>query len=127
MDESAPAAVLVIDDEPLMLRLLRALFETDGYTVYEAMTGPMGLGLIPTVSPLAVVVDVMMPGMDGIEVCRQIAAEYPDLPVIILTGSDDPEVERRCMAAGASHFITKPPEPFQLTELLNSYLAQPAR
>ena len=127
MDESAPAAVLVIDDEPIMLRLLRALFETDGYTVYEAMTGPMGLGLIPTVSPLAVVLDVMMPGMDGIDVCKQISAEHPGLPVIILTGSDDPEVERRSMEAGAQHFITKPPEPFQLTELMQSYLKEPAR
>ncbi|HEX4863224.1 MAG TPA: response regulator [Acidimicrobiales bacterium] len=120
MDDST--AVLVIDDEPSMLQLLRALLEADGFAVYEAMTGPIGLGLIPAVSPRAVVLDVMMPGMDGIEVCARIAAEHPDLPVVILTGRDDGDLERRCLAAGAARFLTKPLLPGQLTDTLSSLL-----
>jgi CheY-like chemotaxis protein len=120
-DDSA-AAVLVIDDEPSMLRLLRMLLEADGFVVFEAMTGAIGLGLIPVAQPRAVVLDVMMPGLDGVEVCGRIAAEYPDLPVVILTGRDDRDLEERCLAAGAKRFMTKPLLPGQLTRVLNSLL-----
>lgn len=121
LDPSAPA-VLVIDDEPSMVRLLRMLLEADGFVVFEAMTGPMGLGLIPVASPAAVVLDVMMPGMDGVEVCRRITSEHPHLPVVILTGRDDRELEKRCMTAGAKRFITKPVLPGELTAVLDELL-----
>lgn len=122
VDDSA-SAVLVIDDEPSIVRLLRVLLEADGFVVFEAMTGPIGLGLIPVVEPKAVVLDVMMPGMDGVEVCSHITEEFPDLPVVILTGRDDRELEERCMAAGAKRFMTKPVLPGQLTRVLNDVLA----
>lgn len=120
MDDAT--TVLVIDDDSSMLQLLRALLEADGFAVYEAMTGPIGLGLIPAVSPRAVVLDVMMPGMDGIEVCTRIASEYPDLPVVIVTGRDDGDLERRCLAAGAARFLRKPFDPGELTAALRSLL-----
>jgi CheY-like chemotaxis protein len=120
VDDATP--VLVIDDEPSMLQLLRALLEADGFVVYEAMTGPIGLGLIPAVSPKAVVLDVMMPGMDGIEVCSRIAADYPDLPVVILTGRDDNDLERRCLEAGAVCFLRKPMPPGLLSSVLSELL-----
>ena len=120
MDDAT--TVLVIDDDSAMLQLLRALLEADGFAVYEAMTGPIGLGLIPAVSPCAVVLDVMMPGMDGIEVCTRISSEYPDLPVVILTGRDDGDLERRCLAAGAADFLRKPLRPGELTGVLSSLL-----
>jgi DNA-binding response OmpR family regulator len=116
------AAVLVIDDEQAMLRLLRALLEADGFAVYEAMTGPIGLGLIPAVSPRAVVLDVIMPGMDGVEVCARITDQFPNLPVVILTGRDDPDLERRCMEAGATFYMTKPTAPGRLTAVLRAIL-----
>lgn len=116
--------VLVIDDEPQMLRFLRVMLETDGYSVYEAMTGPLGLGLIPAVSPDLVLLDVMMPGMDGVEVCGRICLEYPGLPVVILTGHDDVELEQRCLAAGASRFLSKPLMPGQLYDVMESLLLQ---
>lgn len=125
VDDSA-SAVLVIDDEPSIVRLLRVLLEADGFVVFEAMTGPIGLGLIPVVEPKAVVLDVMMPGMDGVEVCSHITEEFPDLPVVILTGRDDRELEERCMAAGAKRFMTKPVLPGQLTRVLNDVLAPDA-
>lgn len=118
LEESASPVVLIIDDEPVVLRLVRAILEDEGFTVFEAMTGPIGLGLIPAVSPQAVVLDVMMPDMDGIEVCTRIAAGYPSLPVVILTARDDPALEDSCRAAGATHFFTKPFEPRRLTDAL---------
>ena len=110
--------VLIIDDEPLVLRYLRVLLEIDGHAVYEAMTGPIGLGLIPAVDPDVVVLDVMMPGMDGIETCSRIHARFPDLPVVVLTARDDRELEDRCLANGASKFLTKPLRPGQLEHVV---------
>jgi CheY-like chemotaxis protein len=116
--------VLVIDDEPSTRRFLRTLLELDGYTVYEAMNGPIGQGLIPVVAPTVVLLDVMMPGMDGVEVCTRIAKDYPGLPVVILTARDDRDLEERCYAAGASSFMTKPLLSGQLTDVLDSLAAR---
>jgi CheY-like chemotaxis protein len=124
LGDDANPAILVIDDEPSMLHLLRMLLEADGFMVFEAMTGPIGLGLIPVASPKAVVLDVMMPGMDGVEVCERIVAEHPGLPVVILTGRDDRELEERCMAAGAKQFLTKPLLPGHLSEALDRILGR---
>lgn len=121
MDNAAP--VLVIDDEPTMLQLVRALLEADGFVVYEALTGSIGLGLIPAVTPTAVVLDVMMPGMDGVEVCRRIGADYPNLPVVILTGRPDSDLEKRCRDAGAAWFLRKPLNPGELSRVLHELLA----
>ena len=123
MDDSTSPTALIIDDEPLILGLLRAVLEDDGFIVFEAAAGPLGLGLIPAVSPDVVVLDVMMPGMDGVEVCARIAAEYPDLPVVILTARGDRDLAERCMAAGARHFLTKP-LPNHFTDILRSLVEE---
>ncbi len=114
--------VLVIDDEDSMLRYLRALLESDGFDVYEAMNGPIGLGLIPAVEPSVVLLDVMMPGMSGVEVCERIHDDRPDLPVVILTAWDDNDLRRRCDGAGAAAFVTKPLLPGQLPDVLAGLL-----
>ena len=102
----------------MVLRLERAILEDEGFTVFEAMTGPLGLGLLPVVSPQAVLLDVMMPDMDGVEVCTRITERYPSSSVLILTARDDPALEDRCMAAGARYFFTKPFEPDRLVDAL---------
>lgn len=117
-DSTSPTA-LIIDDEPQILRLLRVVLEEDGFIVFEAAAGPLGLSLIPAVSPDVVVLDVMMPEMHGVEVCARIAAEYPDLPVVILTARGDRSLEEICIAAGARHFLTKP-LPSNFTDILRS-------
>ena len=110
-----PCRVVVVDDERSILRLVRTVLELDGHEVYEALNGPIGLGLIAAVSPEVVVLDVMMPGMDGIEVCTRISRDHPDVKVLILTGSGDPDVRDRSMAAGAAAFMTKPVLPDDLS------------
>ena len=118
-DQSA-GTVLVVDDERSIVNLLRATLELDGYTVFEALTGPIALNLVEVIEPTAVLLDVMMPGMDGIEVCERLRLNHPDLPIVILTARDDREVERRSYEAGASHFMTKPLLPEQLGAVLSS-------
>lgn len=110
-----PCRVVVVDDERPVLRLVRTVLEMDGHEVYEALNGPIGLGLVAAVSPEVVVLDVMMPGMDGIEVCTRITRDYPDTQVLILTGSGDPSVRDRCLRAGAARFMSKPVLPEDLS------------
>lgn len=110
-----PCRVVVVDDERSVLRLVRTVLELDGHEVYEALNGPIGLSLIAAVTPKVVVLDVMMPGMDGIEVCAKVTEEHPDVRVLILTGSGDPSVRDRCMEAGAAVFMTKPVLPDDLS------------
>ena len=110
-----PCRVVVVDDERPVLRLVRAVLEMDGHEVYEALNGPIGLGLVAAVSPEVLVLDVTMPGMDGLEVCRRVAEEHPDVGILILTGCADPGIEDRCRRAGAAAFITKPVLPDDLS------------
>lgn len=117
-DEPTQGTVVVIDDEKSVVNLLRTILEMDGYHVYEALTGPIGLGVVDAVDPDVVLLDVMMPAMDGVEVCRRLKASHPGLPVVILTARDDRDLERRCYEAGAAHFMTKPLAPGQLTDVI---------
>lgn len=113
----------MIDDEPQVVELLRTVLEIDGYTVHDACDGPSGLAAARAASPDVVVVDVMMPGMDGVEVCTRLHAMDPRLPVVVLTAVDDRKLEKRCLEAGATRFLTKPLYPGDLVEAIVSVLA----
>ena len=79
--------ILIVEDEPSVRRVLRLQLEAEGYQVSEAENGPMGLEILQHESPDLVILDVMMPGMDGFTVCRKIREQrrFQKLPVIFLT------------------------------------------
>jgi DNA-binding response OmpR family regulator len=104
---------LVIDDDPAIRQVLRTMLELEGYQVYEAMNGSLGLGLIGAIDPPVVVLDVMMPGISGVDICRQI--DHQRHAVIILTARDDRELAEECAAAGRDRFMTKPVDVDELT------------
>jgi diguanylate cyclase (GGDEF)-like protein len=102
--------VLVVDDDTAMRMLERASLEQAGFAVEEAENGVEALAAIPRLRPDAVLLDVMMPGMDGFETCRELR-KLPgcDLtPVLMVTGLDDTESIDQAYQTGATHFITKP-------------------
>jgi signal transduction histidine kinase len=104
------ALILVIDDEPTQRLLTREALEQRGYRVEEAESGEAGLAHARQLKPALILLDVMMPGMDGFEVCRQIRTD-PDLgrtPVVIVTALEDMESIEIGFRAGATDFITKP-------------------
>jgi DNA-binding response OmpR family regulator len=113
--------VLVIDDESSVRQLLRAMLELDGYQVYEAMNGPIGLGLVGAIDPAVVLLDVMMPGLSGVEVCRQI--DHERHAVVIITARDDRELADECAAAGADRFMTKPVDMDDLSTVVAGLVA----
>ena len=107
--------ILIVEDEPNMVAGLRDNFEYEGYEVITAGDGPEGLGRALNEAPDLVVLDVMMPKMSGLDVCKQLKAKRPSLPVIMLTARGQ-EVDKVVgLELGADDYVTKP---FSIRELL---------
>jgi CheY-like chemotaxis protein len=114
-----PKKVLIIDDELEICKMVTETLFDAGYSASYALNGPDGLAMIKKDLPSLVLLDIGMPGMDGIEVMRLIHEQYPSLPVVILTGHRDPETVKKLIALGASEYLTKP---IHLETLLNQFV-----
>src|ERR1700741_1280295 len=107
--------ILIVEDEPNMVSGLRDNFEFEGYEVITAPDGVAGLDRALRESPDLVVLDVMMPKMSGLDVCKQLRARRPDLPIIMLTARGQ-EVDKVVgLELGADDYVTKP---FSIRELM---------
>jgi DNA-binding response OmpR family regulator len=107
--------ILIVEDEPAMVSGLRDNFEFEGYEVITAGDGVEGLGRALKDSPDLVVLDVMMPRMSGLDVCKQLKVKKPALPIIMLTARGQ-EVDKVVgLELGADDYVTKP---FSIRELL---------
>ncbi len=107
--------ILVIEDDPSILRGLQLNLGMEGYVIRSAMDGETGLALARSEKPDLVVVDVMLPRLGGLEVVREIRAEDPDLPVLILSAKGQESDKVAGLQFGADDYMVKP---FGLKELL---------
>src|SRR3990167_8540820 len=116
--EWAEALVLVVDDDPRSLKLMRIVLGKSGYRVVTAEDATRGLEVLREQRPDAVLVDFLMPGIDGLEFCRQArVAQGASKPVLALfTAMASDEIRRRAEEAGADEVFVKP---FDLSELLS--------
>jgi putative two-component system response regulator len=116
--------VLIVDDDPLNRKLMQRLLRVHGYEIYTAANGSEALYIVTREDIDLVLLDVMMPGIDGFEVCRAIKKdeETRRTPVILLTALEDVETKIRGIEAGADDFITKPPNREELTARVRSLL-----
>jgi adenylate cyclase len=116
--------ILAVDDEPANLALLRKLLRHQGYDVTEATDGRSAIREVVEASPDLVCLDVMMPDLDGIEVCQQLRRmpEHAGLPILLLTALNRPEDKARGLEAGANDFLSKPFDESELTARLRSLL-----
>ncbi len=105
--------VLVIDDEPQIRRALRAGLEPDGYTVLLAASGEEGLDMAALHKPDLVILDLAMPGIDGLEVCRQLRG-WSQVPILVLSVHEGEADKVAALDLGADDYVTKP---FSLEEL----------
>jgi len=111
-----PERILVIDDETKIVDLLRRGLSYEGYEVEVAYDGESGLAQVRRDPPDLVILDIMMPGLDGVEVCRRLRAEgWSDLPILILTARDAVPDRVAGLDAGADDYLVKP---FAFDELL---------
>jgi len=118
------ARILVVDDDRLLRQMVRDFLEVAGFAVAEAVDGPDGLAQAAASQPDLILLDLMMPGMDGYTVCRQLKANPAtrDLPVIFLTASPDLSLNRQAYAAGAVTCLTKPFRRETLVAVVNTTL-----
>lgn len=113
--------ILVVDDDPLILRLVRVHLEKAGYRILTAMNGEDALNLVAAESPDLVVLDLMLPKMDGYEVCRSIR-EFSLVPVVMLTAKGDQVDKLRGFEMGADDYLTKPFGPPELLARVQAVL-----
>jgi len=110
--------ILVIDDQPDVARVVAEVLASEGHQALVAGSGEEGLRLIEQNSPDAVFLDVVMPGIDGIEVLRRIRATRPDLPVILLSGTVNQRQMETAMELGVTDVLRKPAPLTHFTEAL---------
>lgn len=110
----AKTRLLVVDDDPQIQRMLRSQLGARDYEVQVVGSGPEALVAAGEFEPDLVLLDITMPGMDGLEVCRQLR-EWSAVPVILLTAADAPQTKMTALDLGADDYLTKP---FHMGELL---------
>ncbi|OQA58369.1 MAG: Transcriptional regulatory protein WalR [Candidatus Omnitrophica bacterium ADurb.Bin277] len=113
--------IVVIEDEAEILKMVSEFLLESGYACYGALNAPDGLALVKKELPSLVLLDIGLPGMNGLEVLEKIRRDYPETSVLILSGHQETEIVKRALTAGASEYITKP---IQLETLLNHFIKE---
>lgn len=118
-------AILVVEDDPEINRLVGAYVELAHFDYVSALTGGDALAQVRKHPPLAIVLDLMLPDVSGLELCRQLKADASTrkIPIIILTALDTEDTKAQGFRSGASAYLTKPFDPDQLLEALGSLAA----
>ena len=120
-----PAKVLVVDDEPKIVEMVRLYLERDGHRVIVARDGPLALEAFRRDRPDLVVLDLMLPGVDGLEICRTIRRES-EVPIVMLTARAE-EVDKLVgLELGADDYLTKPFSPRELAARVRAVLGRSA-
>jgi len=117
----AGECILVVDDEANILQLVRLYLEREGYQVLEARDGEKALEQIDNVKPALMVLDIMLPKIDGFDVCRRVRMKS-DLPIIMLTARDDDIDKIVGLELGADDYLTKPFNPRELVARVKAIL-----
>jgi DNA-binding response OmpR family regulator len=121
MDQPARLRVLVVDDEPPIVNLVQGYLEREGWTVLTASDGDAGLDIVRREQPDVVVLDLMLPGLDGVEVCRELRT-FSNAFVVMLTAKSE-EIDKLIgLAVGADDYMTKPFSPRELVARIKAIL-----
>jgi two-component system KDP operon response regulator KdpE len=115
MDGAGPLRILVVDDEPAILRFLRAGLGSQGYVLLEAETGQKALDTVRSKRPDIVVLDLGLPDIDGLQLIKRIRDAGSAVPIIVLSSRNDEAAKVQALDSGADDYVTKP---FGIEELL---------
>ena len=119
--------ILLVDDEPSIVQLARMYFEREGFRVQEAGDGEAALEAVAKHRPALIVLDVMLPKLDGFEVCRKLRAGGDQTPIIMLTARDEDIDKILGLELGADDYLTKPFNPRELTARAKAILRRSER
>jgi two-component system KDP operon response regulator KdpE len=111
----SPRRILIVDDEPTILRALRHALEAHGYEIDAAMTGEQAVARTADLAPDLVILDLGLPGIDGLETIRRIRSFDPLVPILVLSAHGDDDSKVRALDLGADDYVAKP---FSMPELL---------
>ena len=113
--------ILIVDDDPNIRELARVFLNQEGFTVYEAVDGLDALEKLETLKADLIVLDIMMPRMDGWELCRRLKEDY-DLPLLMLTAKGEIQQKVKGFQLGTDDYLVKPFEPLELTARVKALL-----
>jgi len=118
--------ILVVDDEEMTRNLLRLMLERDGFVIIEAEDGLQALEVIKGEKPDLIILDVMMPNLDGFSTCQALRSkpETADLPIILLSARAQDEAVRAGLNAGANRYMTKPISKPELVQAIRELLVK---
>ena len=118
------ATVLLVDDDPVILKLLQVNFEMEGYDVITASDGVEGLEMARAEQPDIILLDIMMPKMDGLEVTRHLKADenLKSIPIVLLSAKAQASDVQAGKDAGADDYLTKPFDPLELLSRVSEIL-----
>lgn len=123
-----PAArILVVEDDPAVQKALKRLFETEGYAVEIQSDGQSAVESFQASAPAAVVLDLRLPKMSGREVCKELKAHAPALPIVVLSAASDVSDKVLLLELGADDYVTKPFSPRELLARVRAALRHTAR
>src|SRR5690625_1756621 len=114
--------ILVVDDEPSIVTLLKFNLEQSGYSVLTAEDGNTGLDLALDEKPDLIVLDLMLPGMDGMDVCKTLRQEKMNTPILMLTAKDEEFDKILGLELGADDYMTKPFSPKEVVARIKAIL-----
>lgn len=118
-------ALLLVDDDPTLLSVLSRRMAREGYEVVSASSGPQALRLLEQRWPALLIIDLMMPGMDGFELAARVK-RIADLPIIVLSALDASEAKVRALESYAEDYVTKPFDPDELVARVQRVLQRAA-
>jgi two-component system, OmpR family, alkaline phosphatase synthesis response regulator PhoP len=114
--------ILLVDDEPNITQLARLYLERDGFRVHAVTDGLAALQAVESLQPALLVLDIMLPELDGLEVCRQLRLKGNNVPILMLTARDDDVDKILGLELGADDYLTKPFNPRELVARIRAIL-----
>ena len=119
--------ILLVDDEPNIVQLARMYFEREGFRIDSVGDGKSALEAVGRLKPALMVLDIMLPEVDGLEVCRRLRAQNSSLPILMLTARDDDIDKIIGLELGADDYLTKPFNPRELVARVKAILRREVR
>lgn len=117
------ATILIIDDSTYMRSKIRNTLKTGGYNFLEAESGSKGLQMIQEHSPDCIILDLILPEIDGLKILRILYDKQVKTPVIVVTADIQESVREQCLQFGAKAFVNKPPKDDELRDIVKDVLA----